>query len=99
MLGSANVPVPFCIPMTSGPHIPAASSSCPFGGQDSLQGAGGCFPGWMGRQEGSTEGFKLLAPADVHTPLEALGSNVLYRGAELKSLCTPRALSLLPSQG
>lgn len=49
----------------------------------------------MGGQEGSTEGFELLVPPDVHTTPQKLwepASSV--RGARLKSLCTLHALSL-----
>lgn len=39
-----------------------------------LQGAGDSFPAWIGSQKGSPEGFKLLAPADVHIPQKLWGA-------------------------
>lgn len=54
-------------PVLLAPTPPTASSPRPFGGQGPPAGAGGSFPSQTGGQEGSTEGSKLLAPADVDT--------------------------------
>lgn len=50
------------------PHPRQPAHHVLLGGQGPPAGAGGSFPAQTGDQEGSTEGFKLLAPADVHTP-------------------------------
>lgn len=69
VLGSANVTNSFLNPQYFWPpHPRQPAHHVLLGGQGPPAGAGGSFPAQTGDQEGTTEGLKLLAPADVHTP-------------------------------
>lgn len=96
MLESANVPNSHLNPQYFWPLHP--DSHCVLLGLRALlQHAGNSFPAWIGSQKGSPEGFKLLVPADVHTP-KKLWEQCPAQGSEAEIPLHSLALSMTPSQ-